>query len=119
MIPVLFESLLHVREGNVELLGAEHDGLEVVFEEFGDGATCAFGWLGDAIANAGHTLDQSFVAQGDERFLHGVRIDLVLSAESADGGEDIARLQLTGDDRLARGVEHLFVNRHAGLEFDR
>lgn len=116
---MLFESLLYVLERNVELLGAEHDGFKVLFQEFGYGATCTFGSLGYPIANAGHTFDQAFVAQCDERLLHSVGIDLVLRAECPNGGENITRLEFARDDRLARGIENLFVNRNAGLEFDR
>lgn len=116
---MVFDGFCDVFERKVELLGAQDDGFEVLLKELGDGAAGAFGGLGDSIANAWHAFDQSFIAQCNKGFLHGVRIDLVLGAERSDRRENVSGLEFTSDDRLARGIENLFVNRNAGLELDR
>ena len=51
-----------------------------------------------------------------DRFVRGVGVDLKRGAERAHGGEGIAGSHLAGDNGLAGGIDHLFIQRHAGLE---
>lgn len=50
------------------------------------------------------------------RFVRGVGVDLERGAERAHGGESVAGAHLAGDHGLAGGIDHLFIQRHAGLE---
>jgi hypothetical protein len=51
-----------------------------------------------------------------DHFMGGVGVDFQRAAEHAHRWERIAGAHLAGDDRLSGGINHLLVQRHAGLE---
>ena len=103
----------------MKLFGAHGERLELFGQEVRALGPGGRGPLAHAVADSRHGLHEPLLFEHHDRLLHRVGIDAILGAERADGGKGVAGLELSGDDRLARGVEHLLIDRHACFEVDR
>ena len=96
----------------------DHQLFEFFLEQvvlFGAGGGGAFG---DDRADAGEDFEEAFGDQVLLDFVGGVGVDLERCAHGADGGEGVARAELSGEDGLFGRVDHLLIERQPGLELD-
>ena len=117
-VPVLGDAGEDVVAGDAEALGLDDELLDLAGEELGALPAGRVGTRGDDVADAGASLEEAVADELRDDLVGGVGIDLELAAQSADGGEGIARKELAGDHRLLRGVDNLLEERDAGPEVD-
>jgi hypothetical protein len=63
-------------------------------------------------------FEKAGIDEAGDDFVRGVRVDFEVPAKSADGGEFVARVELTGDDGFRGRVDNLLVDGQTGFEVD-
>lgn len=112
------EGLGEIFQFEAEPLRFHNNRLDLTFEQAGflaPGGLRACGYDG---AQAGADFEKAIGNKTGDNFVGGIGIDLELPAESADGGEGIARTELAGHHGLGGSVNDLLIELAAGMELD-
>ena len=113
---MISDSLGDVFQIQAELLGLDHQLLE-----FRSQQTAAFGGSGRGgsgydCADAWQDFQHPLGHQLRNYFMRRVGVDLQFPAKSTDRGKGVAGPHLARDHRLLGGIDHLLINRDAGLK---
>src|SRR2546430_1259263 len=112
-LPFAANGVDEIRDVETETLGFHDEAINLIGELIGAGgaASGAGGWLprGHGGADARTHFEQPTLDERRHHLLRGVRVDLQLLTERADGREAVAGSELPGDDRFGDGEDHLVV----------
>ena len=115
-LPMIRNGACHFVEVEAKLFGLHDELLQLSAQQVTSFRCRGHRGLGNDGANAGQYLEQTFRQQLRDDLVGRVRIDFQFLAQRADGRKRVARTHLPGDDGFLGGVNHLLVNRSAGLK---